>query len=163
MTHSKRTAVLGVFFAVMLGVAIAGPVVVVRWWEPVAARHEPARATSSALAAEPLDPGSPLFHLVADARRPYRDGSYTGPAVSAYYGWVQVQAIIRGGSLVTVKVLRYPSDRATSRRIAARALPWLEREVVRAQSAHVHAVSGATLTSRAFLRSTDAALREAAG
>ncbi|ODU56674.1 MAG: hypothetical protein ABS99_05650 [Acetobacteraceae bacterium SCN 69-10] len=146
----------------MLGLAIGGSAAAIRWWPPAAARHTPARTTRQALAAEPPLQRNPLVQLVAHTRGGYRDGSYTGPAFSAYYGWVQVQANIRGGSLVSVRVLRYPSDRSTSRRIAHIALPRLEREVIRAQSAHVHAVSGATLTSDAFLRSMDAALRRAA-
>lgn len=93
----------------------------------------------------------------------YRDGVYTGPSVSAYYGDVRIQVQVRGGRVVGVRVLDYPSDRSTSRYINSRALPWLEHEVIRAQSASVHTVSGATLSSHAFIRSTAAALRQAGG
>lgn len=93
----------------------------------------------------------------------YRDGVYTGPSVSAYYGYVRIQVQVRGGRVVGVRVLDYPSDRSTSRYINSRALPWLEREVIRAQSASIHAVSGATLSSHAFIRSAAAALRQAGG
>jgi uncharacterized protein with FMN-binding domain len=89
------------------------------------------------------------------------DGTYTGPTVDAYYGEVQVQAIVQGGRLTAIKVLRYPSDRRTSLYINRQALPRLRDEVIRAQSAHVDIVSGATLTSRAFIRSLDAALKQA--
>ena len=92
--------------------------------------------------------------------RYYRDGDYTGPAFSAYYGYLQVQVVIRGGRIAAVNVPRYPSDRSTSRRIAARAVPELKREAIRSQSAAVHVVSGATLDSRAFQRSLAAALRK---
>ena len=44
----------------------------------------------------------------------YADGAYTGPAADAYYGLVQVQAIVQGGRLIAIKVLQYPSDRRTS-------------------------------------------------
>ncbi len=93
----------------------------------------------------------------------YRDGFSTGPAFDAYYGVVQVQAVIRGGRVVAVNVLRHPSHSATSRSINRQALPMLEQEVISAQSAHVHAVSGATLTSDAFIRSMHDALRRASG
>ena len=89
------------------------------------------------------------------------DGAYTGPSVNAYYGEVQVQAIVQGGRLTAIKVLRYPSDRRTSLFINRQALPRLRDEVIRAQSAHVDIVSGATLTSRAFIKSLDAALKQA--
>lgn len=91
----------------------------------------------------------------------YRDGNYRGRTFSAYYGEVQVEAQIRHGQLYYVDILKSPSDRRTSRIIARRSLPRLESEVVQAQSAQVDTVSGATLTSRAFLRSLDSALHKA--
>ncbi len=99
--------------------------------------------------------------LPAVAQQRYRDGTFVGPTVDAYYGYLQVEAIIQGGRIAEVRVLRYPSDRITSRRIAARSLPYLEREVIRAQSGRIDGVSGATLDSRAFVRSIDGALRQA--
>ena len=91
----------------------------------------------------------------------YADGIYTGPVTDAYYGPIQIQAIIQGGRLVGIKVLQYPSDRQTSVFINRQALPILRDEVVSAQSAKVDIVSGATLTSEAFIRSLDSALRKA--
>lgn len=90
-----------------------------------------------------------------------RDGTYTGRTYSAYWGYVQVRAHIRHGNLAKVDVLRYPSDRWTSRVIAHRSLPRLEREVIAAQSTRVRYVSGASLTSRAFLESLRSALHKA--
>ena len=91
----------------------------------------------------------------------YADGTHTGPAVDAYYGLVQVQAIVQGGQLVAIKVLKYPSDRRTSVYINHQALPVLRDEAIRAQSAKVDIVSGATLTSRAYIRSLGQALNKA--
>jgi len=91
----------------------------------------------------------------------YQDGTYTGPAVDAYYGLVRVQAIVRQGRLAAIKVLQYPNDRRTSVYINSQALPMLNDEVISAQSAYVDIISGATLTSDAFLRSLDAALVQA--
>ncbi len=91
----------------------------------------------------------------------YADGTYTGPVVNAYYGLMQIQAIIRGGRLTSVNILRYPSDRSTSVFINRQALPLLRDEVISAQSAHVDIVSGATLSSHAFIRSLGAAMNRA--
>lgn len=91
----------------------------------------------------------------------YRDGRFTGPVSDAYYGVVQVQAVIGGGRVVAVNVLQHPSHSGTSCSINRRALPRLEQEAISAQSADVHAVSGATLTSHAFIRSLSEALRHA--
>lgn len=103
------------------------------------------------------------LHQIAARSHGYQDGRYTGPAFSAYYGRVKVQAVIRGGRIVAIHVLQHPNHNGTSRYINAQALPMLKREVIRAQNVRVYMVSGATLTSRAFLRSTYAALRKAGG
>ena len=95
------------------------------------------------------------------ANTPYHDGSYTGPAYNTYYGPVQVQVNIQNGRVISVDVPQYPADRRASQRINSRALPMLESEVISAQSARVNIISGATLTSDAYLRSLDAALRNA--
>ncbi|MEK1852571.1 MAG: FMN-binding protein [Phyllobacterium sp.] len=92
----------------------------------------------------------------------YVDGVYTGPAADAYYGLVQLQAVIENGRLSAIKILQYPSDRRTSVYINRQALPLLRDEAVSAQSAKVDIVSGATLTSRAFIRSLGGALKQAA-
>ena len=91
----------------------------------------------------------------------YHDGTYDGRTFSAYYGLVQVAARISNGELVNVDVLQYPVAHRTSRIINSRALPRLEREVVSAQSARVDTVSGATLSSMAYLRSLQTALNRA--
>lgn len=88
----------------------------------------------------------------------YRDGNYRGSVDNAYYGLVQVEAEIQGGRLIAVRILQYPNDRRTSRYIAHHSLPILNREAIRAQSARIDTVSGATLTSRAYIRSLRDAL-----
>jgi uncharacterized protein with FMN-binding domain len=91
----------------------------------------------------------------------YRDGSFAGPAYDTYYGPVQVQVNIQGGRVVSIDVPVYPADRRASRNINGRALPMLQSEVISAQSARVNIISGATLTSEAYLRSLHAALGDA--
>jgi len=91
----------------------------------------------------------------------YKDGTYTGDAANAYYGNVQVQAVISGGKLVSVNVLQYPSDHSTSVAINQQALPYLKQEAIQAQSAHFQIVSGATFTSQAYMQSLENALSQA--
>lgn len=88
----------------------------------------------------------------------YADGSYTGSPADAYYGTVQVKAIISGGQIADVQFLQYPSDRSTSRYINGQAMPMLTQEAIQAQSANVSGVSGATATSGAFVQSLASAL-----
>ena len=88
----------------------------------------------------------------------YHDGTYRGPSVRQYYGYVQAQAQIKNGKIVAIDILRSPTDRRTSRYINSIALPRLRSVIVEAHNTLVTSVSGATLTSNAFLASTHAAL-----
>jgi uncharacterized protein with FMN-binding domain len=91
----------------------------------------------------------------------YADGSYTGNAIDAYYGIVQVKAVIQNGRLADVQFLQYPNDRSTSVEISSQAMPLLTQEAIQAQSAKVDGVSGATQTSLAFAQSLGSALVKA--
>jgi uncharacterized protein with FMN-binding domain len=88
----------------------------------------------------------------------YKDGEYTGPGVDAYWGQVQVKAIVQNGQITDVQFLQYPSDRRTSQRINSIVMPYLQSEAIQAQNANVDVISGATLTSEAFVQSLQAAL-----
>ena len=80
---------------------------------------------------------------------------------NAYYGNVQVQAVIQNGQLANVVFLQYPNDRSTSRMINSQAMPQLTQEAIQAQSANVNGVSGASDTSAAFNQSLSSALNQA--
>ncbi|MEP7288671.1 MAG: FMN-binding protein [Chloroflexota bacterium] len=91
----------------------------------------------------------------------YKDGQYIGDVTDAYYGNVQVKAIIQGGTIMDVQFLQYPRDRRTSARINSYAAPALRTEALQAQNAQVDIISGATLTSEAFAQSLQSALNKA--
>ena len=91
----------------------------------------------------------------------YADGTYKGTSANAFYGYVQVAAVISGGKLTDVQFLSYPNDRSTSRYISSQALPYLKSEAIQAQSANVNIISGATDTSLAFRQSLGSALAQA--
>lgn len=91
----------------------------------------------------------------------YKDGTYTGSVADAYYGNIQVQAIVSGGKLSDVKFLQYPNDNRTSISINTQAMPYLTQEAIQAQSAKVNTVSGASDTSMAFRQSLQVALNQA--
>ncbi|GIH21519.1 FMN-binding protein [Rugosimonospora africana] len=80
-----------------------------------------------------------------------------GTTVDNGYGPVQVQVQISSGRIVDATTLALPRD-GHSERINSYAVPQLREEVLRAQSAHVDAISGATDTSMAYTRSLQAAL-----
>ena len=91
----------------------------------------------------------------------YKNGTYTGSVADAFYGNVQVQAVISDGKLTTVNFLQSPNDRSTSIQINSQAMPLLQQEAIQAQSAQVSGVSGASDTSAAFVESLSAALSQA--
>ncbi len=91
----------------------------------------------------------------------YKDGQYTGPGIDAYWGLVQVKAIVQNGQITDVQFLQYPSDRRTSQRINSIVMPYLQTEAIQAQNANVDLITGATLTSEAFVESLQAALATA--
>jgi uncharacterized protein with FMN-binding domain len=91
----------------------------------------------------------------------YKNGTYKGPEIDAYYGLVQVQATIRSGKIANIQFLEFPSDRRTSVEINNIAVPYLQQEAIQAQSANVDIISGATLTSEAFMMSLQNALNSA--
>jgi uncharacterized protein with FMN-binding domain len=94
----------------------------------------------------------------------FKDGTFTGTPADAYWGTVQVRVVVTGGKVASINVLNYPADRSTSRQINQYALPLLQQEIVQAlqgPNARVRIVSGATLTSQAYVSSVISALRQA--
>lgn len=91
----------------------------------------------------------------------YKNGSYTGSVVDAYYGNVQVMAVISNGKIADVKFLSYPDSRQTSKNINSRAMPYLISEAIALQDSNVDTVSGASFTSSAFRKSLAVALSQA--
>jgi uncharacterized protein with FMN-binding domain len=91
----------------------------------------------------------------------YKDGSYTGQQADAFYGYIQVRAIVSGGQLTDVTFLQYPNDQRNSVEINSQAMPLLKQQALKVQSAQVDGVSGATDTSQAFIQSLGDALQQA--
>jgi uncharacterized protein with FMN-binding domain len=119
--------------------------------------------------AQPVSPATPTAPPSPPPATPpntpqFKDGTYTGSPANAYYGTVQVRVVVKNGQVASIDVLNYPSDRSTSRQINSYALPQLQREVVQAfqaQSARIRIISGATLTTEAYLNSVQSALKQA--
>ena len=77
----------------------------------------------------------------------------TGPARTTPFSVVQVRATLTRGSLTGVETIALSGDGPHTRAINARAEPILREEALRAGSARVHTVSGATFTSRVWIES----------
>jgi uncharacterized protein with FMN-binding domain len=125
---------------------------------PQAARATPTRA---AAVVRPTATPSPTPLPPARVAGAYKDGVYMGDPKDAYWGNVQVKAVIKGGQLTDVQVVDYPNHRRTSVEINNYAIPYLQSEAIQAQSSQVDLISGATLTSEAYARSLQSALVKA--
>jgi uncharacterized protein with FMN-binding domain len=91
----------------------------------------------------------------------FKDGSYTGAAADAQWGYIQVKITVQSGKLTNVQFLQYPNHRDRSVEINNYAMPQLTSEAIQAQSARVDVISGATDTSEAFIQSLGDALLQA--
>jgi uncharacterized protein with FMN-binding domain len=91
----------------------------------------------------------------------YKNGTYTGSVQDAFYGNIQVQAVISNGKITAVNFLQYPNDNRTSQNVNSQADPILAQEAIQAQSANVNIVSGASQSSQAFQASLADALAQA--
>ncbi|MCB5274172.1 hypothetical protein BJG92_01699 [Arthrobacter sp. SO5] len=85
-------------------------------------------------------------------------GTYAGSVVRTRYGTVQVQITVKAGAITDVTALKLTDAERKSVQISSRAAPLLRTEVIRAQSANVQTISGATVTSEAYLGSLQAAI-----
>lgn len=119
---------------------------------PPATDNTPAQTTADSSSKQPPQ---------SKSTSAYKDGTYTGSSADAYYGYIQVQAVIKGGKLTDVIFLQYPNDQENSIAINTQAMPYLKQEAIQAQGANVNVISGATDTSQAFVQSLADALNQA--
>jgi uncharacterized protein with FMN-binding domain len=84
--------------------------------------------------------------------------TYTGSVAQTRWGPVQVKISVQSGKLTKVTILQHPSGNSRDSLINDHALPILINESLRAQSANIDMVSGATVTSRGYVKSLQAAL-----
>lgn len=107
---------------------------------------------------------APASHVRLGARQivEVKDGEFRGTKYDARFGHVRVKVRFASGKIVAIQTEEYPDHSPTSVRINVDALPRLEQEAITVQSADVDAVTGATLTSKAWARSVRSAIRAAA-
>jgi uncharacterized protein with FMN-binding domain len=85
-------------------------------------------------------------------------GTFTGTVTQTPYGPVQVRITVTGGRLADVTAVQLPRTEARSLDIDRTAVPTMRQEALKAQSANINAVSGATYTSQGYRTSLQAAL-----
>jgi uncharacterized protein with FMN-binding domain len=85
-------------------------------------------------------------------------GMFAGTVTQTPYGPVQVRITVTGGRLTDVTAVQLPRTEARSLDIDRTAVPTMRQEALKAQSANINAVSGATYTSQGYRASLQAAL-----
>jgi uncharacterized protein with FMN-binding domain len=120
---------------------------------PSTATPGPAASTGRPPASSPSSP--------PQGGRPgsFKNGTFTGTAVTERYGTIQVTVIVSGGRLADAGAT-YPTGGRTGA-INQQAIPRLRQEALAAQSASIDTVSGATYTSTAYRSSLQSALKGA--
>jgi len=110
----------------------------------------------------PPEPPPPASAAKAPAPAP-RPGVKvgTGPLLTTPFSSIQVRAELTRGRLTGVRTLSLSGADAHTRSINARAEPLLREEALRAGSARIDVVSGATYTSESWIQSLRAAMRDA--
>lgn len=88
-------------------------------------------------------------------------GTFTGPAVQTRWGPVQVQIVVQNGKIVKAVALEVPNGNHHDDEINSLAVPQLQDATVQANSAHIDAVSGATVTSDGYISSLQSAVDQA--
>jgi uncharacterized protein with FMN-binding domain len=109
------------------------------------------------------EPASPSTTVAPAGSGAGASGTFTGPVVNTRYGPVQVQVTLSNGRLTDVQADELPVDRSRSAALSDRAAPVLRSEALASQGARIDSVSGASITSRAYAQSLQAALDAAHG
>jgi uncharacterized protein with FMN-binding domain len=121
-------------------------------------------ATSTTTTAAPPNPatstassaGAPTTSAAGAA-----SASFTGSAVTTRYGVVQVKVTVSGKKITNVAFVQLTAYDDRSQRINSGAAPILLQETLKAQSAQIDSVSGASYTTRGYEQSLQSALDQA--
>lgn len=129
---------------------------------PPASSSSPSGATPAATpsGAPPSGGGTPT-PTPSPSGTGLKNGSFTGQDFPNFYGDVQARVVVSGGKITNVIPLQYPTDRPQSAYISSVAVPLLHDEVLKAQSAQIDIIGGATFTSESYAQSVQSALDQA--
>ncbi|MDQ1600084.1 MAG: hypothetical protein QOD68_1558 [Actinomycetota bacterium] len=85
----------------------------------------------------------------------------TGDTAQTRWGPVRVQITVSSGQITDVTAVQYPNGNGRDQEINSYALPVLAQEALKAQSANIDHVSGATVTSDGYVQSLQSAIDQA--
>ena len=117
------------------------------------------RAAPPSLVAQPKSAGGAASPGATPSARATGPARQVNGVVEQYgYGELSVTVTVRGSQITNVSVPVLRAAEPYSQQLAAQVLPMLKSEVLRADSARIYAVSGATYTSQAYADSIQSAL-----
>ena len=119
-------------------------------------------ATKKATATQPAATQSATTAATATqstATTTVKDGTFTGPSVNVNYGNVQVKITVVNGRITDAVAVKAPSGK--NDRYTNMAVPVLKQQTLKAQSANIQGVSGASYTSYGWFTSLQGALAAA--
>ena len=122
-------------------------------------RYEPSIGTTTSSASAPATVTTPSPTTTSSASGSASTPSTSakkvvqGTAINTSKGTVQVQVTFEGDKISTVSMLQQPNHPQTTA-----AVPVLIEETLKAQSSKIDTVSGATITSDAYVQSLQAAI-----
>jgi uncharacterized protein with FMN-binding domain len=132
-----------------------------------AARHKahhkhrtPPSPTATSAAPHPKS-SRPTTTVPSDTPRSPKTVTATGQTIQTRYGPVQVRITETSGRLTSVAAIQLPGGDPHSTQIASYAAPILRTEALKANSARIDVVSGATYTSDGYAQSLQSALDNA--
>ena len=88
-----------------------------------------------------------------------KDGIFTGPSVNVNYGNVQVKITVVNGRITDAVAVKAPTGK--NDRYTNMSVPVLKQQTLKAQSANIQGVSGASYTSYGWFTSLQGALADA--
>jgi uncharacterized protein with FMN-binding domain len=86
---------------------------------------------------------------------------FKGPVVRTIYSSLQVEVVVKNHRIIDVIPLVLPNSDTRSITLARLSVPILRREAIHENSATIQGVSGASVTSSAYMRSLAGALAQA--
>jgi uncharacterized protein with FMN-binding domain len=122
-------------------------------------------ATKKATASAPTQPAASQSATTAPAQTTapvtstIKDGTFTGPSVNVNYGNVQVKITVVNGRITDAVAVKAPTGK--NDRYTNMSVPVLKQQTLKAQSANIQGVSGASYTSYGWFTSLQGALADA--
>lgn len=104
--------------------------------------------------------GHPALAASRHVTSKYTTVTYKGPIEDTRYGPIEAIIKVKNKKISTSSLAAGP-DTERSAFIDQQAAPLLKQEVLKAQSARIDIISGATFTSEAFIQSLDSAVKKA--